>query len=1000
VPKKIELRARRFAMALVVLVGCAEGAGAPEGYSEPDAGPIPTPDATPAPKFDVTAALATGGAHVRVTFDSSPTASEAADASHYQIPGLTVLGAVASGTTVVLQTSVQTATTYTVTVSGVTRASDSEPLTMASADFTGRPPFTVASAASTGEVSLTVTFDAPPNPIQAAKLANYAVPGLTLSGAPLLSGSTVTLATSGQAATTYTITVTNVTRASDGEPLATPSAMLAGTPVLPPTVTNVDIVSTLPDNGRTPYNTGVTTVRITGTEFLSVTCPTGVALDDQDAAGVVVATHPSRCSVTGPTVITADFPAGIRTHGATGWNVRVTNTAGTNATSDVPFAPLAGLLVSEVVTGTSASSDHELVEVYNPTSTPIDPRTGGSGIGLHLHLRSSTGSDSGKTLTAVTSGPIPAHGFLLIASQESATGEPWSTHIDFTYSASSGNTLVPNGAVYLSLSSTHDAKVLDEVGWGTQPAPGFEGTAAANVPVDSSAVRKPGGGVGHATDSDDNSADLTVVASLVTPKGTTDPIEPGPTFNVVGAAATSASRVTVTFDLPPDATQAQMPGNYTIAGLSVLGASVAGNVVTLTTSVQAAAPYTVNVANVTRALDGLALTTASADFTGRAPFDVSSATSTSDVSVVVAFDAPPDPTQAETAGNYVISGLSVTGAILSGSTVTLTTSGQGAGPYTVTVSAVTRASDGEPLTIAGADFAGTPVVVPTVTDVAVISTSPDNDAVAFNTGNATVKITGTGFETTVCPGAVALDDLDGAGAAVGTVAQSCTVDGPTQITAVFGPGIRTRGATGWNVRVTNLAGTNTTSAVPFVPVAGLLVAEIYTGTAGATDHEYLEVYNPTGTVIDPVQLGLHLHIRSSTGTDTNKPLTAVTARAIPAHGFLLLASSKSAAGDPWLTHIDYTYSATSGNSLVANGGAYLSLSTAPDAFVLDKVGWGAQAAPGFEGNASLNIPSGESAQRRPSGASGHGTDTDDNAADFLPPSTTLEGLGTGDPPAP
>ena len=52
------------------------------------------------------------------------------------------------------------------------------------------------------------------------------------------------------------------------------------------------MIATSPDNGTTPYNTGTTTVRTTGTSSETVVCPTGVALDDLDGAGVVAATPP------------------------------------------------------------------------------------------------------------------------------------------------------------------------------------------------------------------------------------------------------------------------------------------------------------------------------------------------------------------------------------------------------------------------------------------------------------------------------------------------------------------------------------------------------------------------------------------------------------------------------------------------------------------------------------------------------------------------------------
>jgi len=92
-----------------------------------------------------------------------------------------------------------------------------------------RPGFNVVSAASTGKTGMTVSFDAPPNAAQAATLANYSIPGLTLS-APVLSGNDVAFTTSSQAATTYTVTVAGINRAADGEPLTIVSASFAGTP--------------------------------------------------------------------------------------------------------------------------------------------------------------------------------------------------------------------------------------------------------------------------------------------------------------------------------------------------------------------------------------------------------------------------------------------------------------------------------------------------------------------------------------------------------------------------------------------------------------------------------------------------------------------------------------------------------------------------------------------------------------------------------------------------
>ncbi len=91
-----------------------------------------------------------------------------------------------------------------------------------------------------------------------------------------------------------------------------------------------------------------------------------------------------------------------------------------------------------------------------------------------------------------------------------------------------------------------------------------------------------------------------------------------------------------------------------------------------------------------------------------AAFNVVNATSIGATALTVTFDAAPNATQATTASNYFVPGLAITGTLmLAGNTVTLATSVQSAGlAYAVYVLGVTRASDGEPLGVSGADFIG------------------------------------------------------------------------------------------------------------------------------------------------------------------------------------------------------------------------------------------------------------------------------------------------------
>lgn len=771
-------------------------AGSPD-TSMPDAGgtdvlDLDTGVKEAASSFNVTSAASVTATRMTVTYDAPPDPSEAVVLGNYSVPGLTLSGKpTVLGNVVTIDTSPQSAMSYTVTVTNVTRASDTDPLTKTSATFMGRTPFNVASAASTNSKTVTVTFDAAPDTNSATNIGNYAINGLMLSGMPQLNGNTVTLTTSTQAAQSYTVTVTNVTRASDGELLLKNTAMLTGT---------------------TSFN--VASAQSTANKQITVTF-------------------------------------------------------------DAP------------------------------------PNSG----------------------QATNAGNYTVNGLMLSSPQL-------------------------NGSTVTLTTSAQSAQMYQV-------------------------------NVSNVTRASDSEPLTTASASFA---GRTS-------FNVSSAASTTNKSITVTFDAPPNANQATNVNNYNVPGLMLSNPQLNGSTVTLTTSAQAAQGYTVTVSNVTRNADGEVLAQKTASFTGRTAFNVLSAASTNAITMTVTFDAAPNAGQATNINNYSVAGLVLSGVpTLVNNTVTIQTSGQSAQSYTVNVSNVTRLSDGEPLATSSANFNGTGVKAPTVTNVVVKSTSPNNGTTPYNTGTATVTITGTDLGTVTCPGGVKLDDLDGVGVAVGTNPTSCTVDNDTQITATFPAGIRTNASTGWNVIVTNMVGSNATSAVKFVPLAGLLVSEVYVGTSGNATHEFVEIYNPTGTSLDTTSNGiaLKMHIRNGGGSDTNKTLTAVTGAVIPSHGFLLIVSAASTNADAWFANRDYTYA----DALVSGGGVYISLSSTANAKVIDKVGWGTQPAFGFETTALPDISASNSVERKPAGGQGHAVDTDVNANDFNAQSVTLTPRGTADLPQP
>jgi len=193
------------------------------------------------------------------------------------------------------------------------------------------------------------------------------------------------------------------------------------------------------------------------------------------------------------------------------------------------------LLVSEVLAGRSnfGNGTKEFIELYNPTLNPIKLST----LPLHVHIRNSSGTDVDLALTYVqnctpaNSCAIKSHGFFLITSTQAST-ETWYASRDATYDASNGNELQNSGSfgggggMYISLSATSQSKVLDKLGWGGVSAAWVENTATNNDSNDNSVQRKPAGGQGAATDTDNNKSDFLGPSTSITPLGSSAPPQP------------------------------------------------------------------------------------------------------------------------------------------------------------------------------------------------------------------------------------------------------------------------------------------------------------------------------------------------------------------------------------------------------------------------------------------------------------------------------------------
>jgi hypothetical protein len=955
--------------------------------------------------FNVTQAKSTHTTTIQVTFDAAPNMAQAVDITNYSVPGLALTGTpVLVGQTVTLTTSTQSATTYTVTVGGVTRMSDGEPLTMASASFIGRAPFDVSGANAVDNHTVQVAFDAAPDLVSATTAANYTItPGVSVSAATL-AGNTVTLTTSAQSATTFTVTVKNVTRASDGETL---------------TGNNTTF------NGRAPFD--VASAQATSNKQFTL------SFDAPPNGGQ--ATNAANYSITGGLTISAvTYPGTGNTvtvtttsQNATSYTVTVSNV--TRASDGEPLTLTStsfnGRASFNVASATSVGNTKmtvtfdaapESTSATNPANYAI---TAGS-----LSL-SGTPTLSGNVVTLTTSTQTAGATYQITVANviRASDSEPLTKNFA-TFSGKAGFNVVDASSVnQTTMTVTYDA--VPNTGQAVTLG-NYSVRDSHNNPLNLSGVPVLSGSTVTITTQAQTDETYTVIVQNVTRASDSAPMTVNvaqfvhQTFNVVSAVALTSHSISVTYSDPPG-TGATTLGNYTIkcggsCTLAVSGTpTLSGNTVTLTTAAQTGGTsYTVTVANVIRASDSDPLNNKTATFTGIATFNVSGAASVTSASVSVTFDAPPNPAAAQTIGNYVVTGgsLTLTGApVLVGNTVTINTSPQAAVTYTVTVNNVTRAADAEPLTVNSKTFAGTAQTKPTISSVVVNTTTPNNSTTFYNTGTAAVTINGSQFTGVNCPAGVVLNDTDGNGNALNTPPTSCTVVSDTVITATFPAGIKSNYA-GWDVLVTNAVGQSTAGATDKLVIkAGLLVASVYVRTDGATNynHEYFEIFNPTANTIDvtnvtgaatAVPLSIHTFDGTNDSTFGYSKINPAPGSypLIPSHKFMLISSTASSA-DTWYSHADASWNIATVTSprLYGIGTLYLSLSGTAQSKVLDKVGWGgANSAARCEGTCATGEQDARSNQRLPGSGGGAYTDTDGNAGDFKGWSFTLNPLGTKD----
>ena len=154
------------------------------------------------------------------------------------------------------------------------------------------------------------------------------------------------------------------------------------------------------------------------------------------------------------------------------------------------------------------------------------------------------------------------------------------------------------------------------------------------------------------------------------------------------------------------------------------------------------------------------------------------------------------------------------------------------------------------------------------------------------------------------------------------------------------------------------------------PPSTLVVSEVQTGGASASD-EFVEVANQGGGPVDLA--GMEVVYATATGSTVTRKATWSASTILEPGKRILLANTAGV----YAALADVTYS----SGFAATGGAIALrvVSGTP----IDAVGWGDASSSFVEGTAVAAPPAGSSIERAPGGQAGNGTDTNDNAADWL-----------------
>jgi DNA/RNA endonuclease YhcR with UshA esterase domain len=156
----------------------------------------------------------------------------------------------------------------------------------------------------------------------------------------------------------------------------------------------------------------------------------------------------------------------------------------------------------------------------------------------------------------------------------------------------------------------------------------------------------------------------------------------------------------------------------------------------------------------------------------------------------------------------------------------------------------------------------------------------------------------------------------------------------------------------------------------------LVISEVQiSGGVGKTTNDFIEIYNPTQSVIDISSWKLRK--RTQTGGESSIKVFS-EGKNIPAHGFFLWANSNNG--------YDQTINADEASTQTIADNNSIALFNTSDVLI-DALAWGSgHVNPFFEGSTTstpVNPEANQSLERNPSGENGNGEDTNENYSDFF-----------------